>query len=121
MQQGLVKKPPKPSARALTETRQTCRHCLSLLYDTAIASSALLDKVLFDSMRSAVLHQAMRAPKGNQKIIFGTVGAVLAICSLPFFSKAVLDKEQKLAEMRDSSYDAKDEARNQRLRVSRSA
>ena len=71
--------------------------------------------------RSVVVHRAMQAPRGNQRVVFGTVAIVLTVCGLPFLSKTVLDKEQKIAEMRDASYDAKDEARNQRLSIKRSS
>ena len=66
------------------------------------------------------MHQAMKAPKANQKVVFASVAAIFAFCSLPFFNKTVLDRENKLAEMRDAQYDAKDEARNQRLSIKRS-
>ena len=56
--------------------------------------------------RSAVGHRAMQASKGNQKVVFASVAAVLAFCSLPFMSKKVLDTENKIAEMRDAQYDA---------------
>lgn len=71
--------------------------------------------------RSAVIHQAMTAQRGNQKVVFGALAGVLVLCGLPFLSKTIYEKEQKVAEMRDASYDAKDEARNQRLSLKRSS
>lgn len=71
--------------------------------------------------RSAVVHRAMQAPRGNQKVVFGVVASVLVLCSLPFLSGTVMQREQQVAAMRDASYDAKDEARNQRLSIKRSS
>ncbi|CAL5219560.1 g1417 [Coccomyxa viridis] len=67
--------------------------------------------------RSAVQHGVMNAPRGNQRIVFIAVAGALAFAALPFISKQVRKREQEVANMRDASYDAKDAARNARLRV----
>ena len=45
-----------------------------------------------------------------------SIAAVLA--ALPFLSSTVREREQAVASMRDAAIDAKDEARNSRLRTS---
>ena len=55
----------------------------------------------------------------DQRIVFAVVSGALLIGSLPFLNKAVRDTEANVAAMRDASYDAKDAARDSRLRVRR--
>ena len=45
-----------------------------------------------------------------------SIAAILA--ALPFLSSTVREREQAVANMRDAAIDAKDEARNSRLRTS---
>ena len=61
------------------------------------------------------------APKANPKMVALGVMVSCAVCAIPFTFKRVRDKEQAIAEMRDSQYEkqeAKAAARNQRLGVS---
>ena len=55
----------------------------------------------------------------NQKVVVAAVAGALAFASIPFFNKQVRQREQNVAAMRDASYDAKDAARDARLRVKR--
>ena len=55
----------------------------------------------------------------DQRIVFAVVTGALLVGSLPFLNKAVRDTEANVAAMRDASYDAKDAARDSRLRVRR--
>jgi len=61
------------------------------------------------------------APKANPRMVLLGFVASAAVCAIPFTFKAVRDKEQQIAELRDSQYekmDAKSAARNQRLSLS---
>lgn len=57
-----------------------------------------------------------KQPAASQPRVFLGVAALCALCSIPFFSKRVRDRENAVAAMRDASY-AKDEARAARLSV----
>jgi len=48
--------------------------------------------------------------------VFAGVTAALIIAGLPFLSSTVRQREQAVAEMRDAALDAKDSARNARMR-----
>lgn len=49
-------------------------------------------------------------------VLFGVIGFV-TLAGLPLLNKTVYQREQNVANMRDSAQDAKDAARNARLRV----
>lgn len=55
----------------------------------------------------------------NQKYVFAAVAGALMFATVPFLSKQVRQREANVAAMRDASYDAKDAARDSRLRVKR--
>ena len=55
----------------------------------------------------------------DQRVVFAVVTGALLIGSLPFLNKTVREREENVAAMRDASYDAKDAARDSRLRVKR--
>lgn len=57
--------------------------------------------------------------KANPRAVFLGVTAACVLAGLPLLSKAVRQREQEVAEMRDAVYDAKDAARNARLSVKR--
>ena len=57
----------------------------------------------------------------NQRVVFAVVTGALIVGSLPFLNKTVREREANVAGMRDASYDAKDAARDSRLRVKRPA
>ena len=67
---------------------------------------------LYTLPRNAVIE-----PRNKLQVIAG-VGAALILSALPFLSPKVREREQAVANMRDASLDAKDEARNSRLRTS---
>lgn len=52
----------------------------------------------------------------QSRVLLG-VAVACAVAGAPLLSKKVRDREQGIANMRDSVADAKDEARNARLRV----
>ena len=49
-------------------------------------------------------------------VLFG-VGGFMLLAGLPLLNKTIYQREQNVANMRDSAADAKDAARNARLRV----
>ena len=49
--------------------------------------------------------------------MFAGVTAALILAGLPFLSPTVRQREQAVAEMRDAALDAKDNARNARMRT----
>ena len=49
--------------------------------------------------------------------VFAGVTAGLILAGLPFLSSTVREREQAVAEMRDAALDAKDNARNARMRT----
>ena len=55
----------------------------------------------------------------NQKYVAAAVVGAMLLSSVPFLSKQVRKREANVAAMRDDSYDAKDSARDSRLRVKR--
>ena len=55
----------------------------------------------------------------NQKYVLAAVVGSCLFASIPFLNKQVRQREQNVAAMRDASYDAKDAARDSRLRVKR--
>ena len=55
----------------------------------------------------------------DQRVVFAVVTGALIVGSLPFLNKTVREREGNVAAMRDASYDAKDAARDSRLRVKR--
>lgn len=52
--------------------------------------------------------------------VFAGVSVAGILAALPFLSSTVREREQAVANMRDAAIDAKDEARNSRLRTSSS-
>lgn len=70
-------------------------------------------------MPTGVVHGRMTAKGPNKTLVLvGVVGAMV-VAGIPFISKTVRQREQKVAEMRDAVYDAKDAARNARLSIKR--
>lgn len=55
--------------------------------------------------------------QASKKAVFAGVAVAMALASLPLLNKTVYQREQNVAAMRDASYDAKDDARNSRLRI----
>ena len=53
----------------------------------------------------------------NQRHVLFGVSAALVIGALPFLSRTVRKREENVAAMRDAAADAKDNARDQRLRT----
>lgn len=49
-------------------------------------------------------------------VLFGVLG-FMTLAGLPLMNKTIYQREQNVANMRDSAADAKDAARNARLRV----
>ncbi len=60
---------------------------------------------------------SMAKQVASRKGVFIGVSAALIIGALPFASKTVREREDKVAAMRDAANDAKDAARDSRLRV----
>jgi hypothetical protein len=67
-------------------------------------------------MGTGTAHQ-VSSSRANPRVVLLGVTAAMVVAGLPFLSKAVRQREQQLAEMRDAVYDAKDAARNARLSV----
>jgi hypothetical protein len=59
------------------------------------------------------------ARKGNKLLVLVGTSLGLIVAGLPLMSRRVWDREQMVHQMRDESYDAKDAARNARMRVKR--
>lgn len=59
----------------------------------------------------------LSSSRANPRLVFLGVTAAFIVAGLPLLSKAVRQREQAVAEMRDAVYDAKDAARNARLSV----
>ena len=54
---------------------------------------------------------------GDRKgVLFGVLG-FMTLAGLPLLNKTIYQREQNVAQMRDSAMEAKDAARNARLRV----
>lgn len=60
---------------------------------------------------------AMAGEVVNKRHVLFGVSAALVIGALPFVSKTVRKREANVAAMRDAAADAKDSARDQRLRT----
>jgi hypothetical protein len=58
-----------------------------------------------------------KSPKANPRIVFVSVVGALVLAGLPFLNSTIRRKETEVANMRDSVLDAKDDARNARLRI----
>ena len=58
-----------------------------------------------------------KTPKANPRIVFVSVVGALILAGLPFLNSTIRKKEAEVAIMRDSVLDAKDDARNARLRI----
>lgn len=68
-------------------------------------------------MSGAGAATGMAGQVANQKHVLLGVLAGLSIGALPFISKTVRKREANVAAMRDAAADAKDAARDQRLRT----
>ena len=55
---------------------------------------------------------------GDRRGVFFGVLGFMTLAGLPFLNKTVYQREQNVAQMRDNAMEAKDAARNARLRVS---
>ena len=54
---------------------------------------------------------------GSPRVVFAGVAGFMVLAGLPLLNKTIYQREQNVANMRDSAMDAKDAARNARLRV----
>jgi len=54
---------------------------------------------------------------GSRRGVLLGVGGFMLLAGLPLLNKTIYQREQNVANMRDSAADAKDAARNARLRV----
>ena len=66
----------------------------------------------------SVLSTALSLLNMNLSQVLSGVVIAAIVAGLPFLSSTVREREQAVANMRDASLDAKDEARNARLRTS---
>lgn len=57
----------------------------------------------------------VRVVADQRKVLLGVLSGLI-LCAVPFASDGFRKREQKVAEMRDASYDAKDGARDGRLK-----
>ena len=53
---------------------------------------------------------------GDQRYVLAGVAGFMLLAALPLLNKTIYQREQNVAAMRDASDQAKDEARNSRLR-----
>jgi len=68
-------------------------------------------------MDPAHIPRQIASKPANQKYVALGVLAFMGIAAVPLMFKEIRRREQTVAEMRDSAYDTKDDARNDRLRV----